>query len=355
MIKKYFAPIFWILFISIFSYFFWWEYLEFHQENNQLQLQNQQVDSQIKNFQLSDIRLLKDTSLTYTPNLELLNQILKKIDSAQERIYIEVYILTETRIKESIKKAKQNGVDVKIILEKNPYKAANINNKTYDFFKKNQIDIVWSNPKNYSLNHSKVIIIDDEAIISTWNLSYSTFKFNRDFFIFTHDEKIISSLKKIFEADFNWIKQDVYGSNLVLSPNYSRDKLTILLNNAKSEIKLYFQYFKDEELEELLIKKAQEWIKISAIISKTSWENDKEKVEKFQSSWIDVTPLKNEKMHAKMILIDHKYLYIWSINFSNYSFDFNREVGILIKNKEIITKIFSIFTQDKNEYIKSIK
>jgi phosphatidylserine/phosphatidylglycerophosphate/cardiolipin synthase-like enzyme len=45
-------------------------------------------------------------------------------------------MLTESRIKEAILRAKKKGLDVKIILEKDPYLAYNINNKTYDEFKK---------------------------------------------------------------------------------------------------------------------------------------------------------------------------------------------------------------------------
>jgi phosphatidylserine/phosphatidylglycerophosphate/cardiolipin synthase-like enzyme len=52
------------------------------------------------------------------------------------------------------------------------------------------------------------------------------------------------------------------------------------------------------------------------------------------------------KMHAKAILVDEKYLFIWSINFSTYSIDRNREIWILIKNKNIIDEFLAIFSQD---------
>jgi len=56
-------------------------------------------------------------------------------------------------------------------------------------------------------------------------------------------------------------------------------------------------------------------------------------------------------MHAKAILIDKEYLFIWSINFSYYSIDRNREVWILIKNSKIINNFLKIYNQDiKNSY-----
>jgi phosphatidylserine/phosphatidylglycerophosphate/cardiolipin synthase-like enzyme len=51
-------------------------------------------------------------------------------------------------------------------------------------------------------------------------------------------------------------------------------------------------------------------------------------------------------MHAKAILIDEKYLFIWSINFSSYSINKNREVWIIIKNSKIINKFLKIYNQD---------
>jgi phosphatidylserine/phosphatidylglycerophosphate/cardiolipin synthase-like enzyme len=51
-------------------------------------------------------------------------------------------------------------------------------------------------------------------------------------------------------------------------------------------------------------------------------------------------------MHAKAILIDSEYLFIWSINFSDNSIDKNREIWILIKNNEIINDFLYIYKQD---------
>jgi phosphatidylserine/phosphatidylglycerophosphate/cardiolipin synthase-like enzyme len=69
-----------------------------------------------------------------------------------------------------------------------------------------------------------------------------------------------------------------------------------------------------------------------------------------QNAWIEIIVLPKYKMHAKAILIDDKYLFIWSINFSDYSIDKNREVWILLKNTDIIDKFLDIFKQDIKNY-----
>lgn len=51
-------------------------------------------------------------------------------------------------------------------------------------------------------------------------------------------------------------------------------------------------------------------------------------------------------MHAKSLLIDGKYLFIGSVNISKSSFDLNREVGVLLKNKDLIEKFQEVFEKD---------
>jgi len=46
------------------------------------------------------------------------------------------------------------------------------------------------------------MIIDDEIIISTGNYSYSTFKYNRDFFIFLDNKTLLLTFLEIFKNDF---------------------------------------------------------------------------------------------------------------------------------------------------------
>jgi len=348
--QKYISYIFIILFLAIFSIYNFDEYENFHQNKIELQQRNSDLNEKLETFELKYIEKLNDVQFYYTPNKELLNKIVFLIDQAENEIYLETYMLTEKRIQQSLIKAYKKWVNIKIILEKAPYKAYNINNKAYDKLKKEWINIKWSDKSDYSFNHSKILLIDDLSIISTGNYSYSTFTKNRDFFIFTNDKNIYSKLKENFNNDFKWDKINIYDDNLIFSPNSSRIKFEKMFNSAKKDIKMYFQYTKDDKLVDLLIKlKKEKDIKISIIIPKTA-SND-ENILKLKKAWINIKILSKYKMHAKAILIDEEYLFIWSINFSNYSLDKNREVWILLKNSKIINDFLYIYNQDiKNSY-----
>jgi phosphatidylserine/phosphatidylglycerophosphate/cardiolipin synthase-like enzyme len=47
-----------------------------------------------------------------------------------------------------------------------------------------------------------MLIIDDEALISTGNYSYSSFAYNREFFMQIRDPDFVEKLTQVFDADF---------------------------------------------------------------------------------------------------------------------------------------------------------
>ena len=339
------TTIFFIIFIILFSLFNYEEYSEFHQTKSEIENKNIELNANLEKFELEDIREINDLEFYYTPNKELLTRIVELINNAENEIFLEVYMLTEKRIQESLIKAHNRWIELKIILEKDPYMAYSINDKAYNKLEKAWIDIIWSSKNNYSFNHSKILIIDDLSIISTGNFSYSTFTKNRDFFIFTEDLNTKNKLKENFYNDYNSTKINIFDNNLIFSPNSSRIKFEKLFDVAERDIKMYFQYLKDDELVNKLINiKKEKNISIEIIIPNTATED--ENTIKLKNAWINILVLPKYKMHAKAILVDEKYLFIWSINFSTYSIDRNREIWILIKNKNIIDEFLAIFSQD---------
>lgn len=345
-IKKYFSFIIVLLFFIIFSFSEWKEYLGFYKNYQNQEESKQVVYQNISDFNLENLREIDDVKLYHTPDKQLMNDLVNKIDWTKSRIYIEVYMLTETRLQKALVRAKERGIDIKIILEKNPYMAYSINTKAYDFLDQNWIFMQWSNPKNFSLNHAKFMILDNEVIISTWNLTYSTFAYNRDFFLFINDKQILEKLVSIFEEDFIWNLVYVYDNNLVLSPEYSRVKFEKLFLEASESIDMYFQYLKDNDLLDVLISKLTSWIKLRIILNQSAIKDNYEEIDKLESLWADIVLVKTPKIHSKAILIDEKYLFLWSINFSEYSLDKNREVWIILTNHDIIKKFKTIFKKD---------
>jgi len=345
-IKKNFALLFMILFIIVFSIFNREEFIQnYENKTEEIYIQNS-LETSISNFKLENLKDIKNLEFYYTPYTNLLDKITNKIKSAKSRVYVEVYMLTEKRIKRALVEAEERWIEVKIVLEKNPYKATWINNKHFKYLDDSGIDIVWSNSDLYALNHSKFMIIDNEVIVSSGNFTYSTFAFNRDLFLFINDKNILEKFLKIFIWDFGQKYSLVYWDNLILSPDYSRKKFEIMFEKATKNIDMYFQYLQDSKLEKFLIEKAKSWVKVRVVVSENFIQNDKEKIKFFKKNNIEIKALLNTKMHSKAILIDWKYLFIWSVNFSSYSLDKNREIGLIFTNKNIISDFSRLFEKD---------
>ncbi len=330
-----------LIILFIFSFLFWKDYFLFHKTKSDFEKNIKTTKEVLTNFSTWNIRQIENLEIQKLPDKQILTDIIKKIDKAQYRIYVEAYIFTLEDLAKALIRAKKRWLDVKIIMEKNVYKAWNINNKIYKLLEKNSIETLWSNSKDYPLNHSKFIVIDDEIVLSTWNFTYSSFIKNREFILYIKDKIILQKILSNFFYDFLKTKNFLYDDNLVLSPYYSREKIEFLIKNAKREIFLYFPYFSDDKLMNLLEDKLNEWLNIKIITDK---KNDS--VEDLKNTWFEVKVLEKITEHAKVILIDKKIAYIWSINFSSYSLDKNKETWIIFVNESIIGMLIKYFQED---------
>lgn len=165
------------------------------------------------------------------------------IDSAKKQVLVEVYILTEKRIIQALQNAKKRGVNVRVILEKNVFGGTNINAKTLKTLESAGVLVTYDNSKLYNFVHTKLLVIDDTYIITTGNLSYSSFIYNREFYVFGTDGADLQTLENIFSADFEGREISASTTNLVISPINSRKKIETLLISAKKDIFLYAENF----------------------------------------------------------------------------------------------------------------
>lgn len=310
------------------------------------------TSEQVQEFSFDRLSHLEETDFFYTPYKTLKDDIVSKIDSAKTRVYMEMYILTEKDIISALKRAHKRGIDVKIILEQNVYKAAHLNKWAFESLETAGVPVIWD-WTNYALTHTKLLLVDDEAVISTWNYSNSTFQKNRDFFIITKDKEIVEKSEKLFLMDYSKKKWVVYDDELVLSPYYSREKLQYMLDNAKEEVIFYAQNFSDKESLASFNALAKSWISVSWVIAwnKDLWNDDE--IKSMMDAGVNIYSWTSPKIHAKALLIDKKYLYIWSINYSYYSIDKNRELGLIITNPEIISKFLEVYEKDVKKFVKN--
>lgn len=205
----------------------------------------------------------------------------------------------------------------------------------------------WSNADNYALNHSKIYLVDDELIVSTGNMSHSTFTYNREFFLVVSDPKLLSVMEANFQYDFLGEPYWGYDHRLVQSPYDSRVKLEYLLQNARQSIQMYVPYFSDTSIVSLLQEQARLGKTIEIITPSTDDEEELKDIDALRELGVTVYMRKKPYIHAKALLVDGEYVYLGSINYSQYSMDENREFGFLISNPSLIEDFLQVFISDR--------
>lgn len=135
------------------------------------------------------------------------NALLPLINNAKKYIYIPIFVLTEKQIAESLIKAKNRGVDVKIIID--ALSASNKHSK-HETLRANGVLV---KTETYAGKmHSKSMIIDDEyVVVGSMNFSNSGNNYNDENLVLIKDKNIAKFYKEFFlsqwdKIDNKWLK-----------------------------------------------------------------------------------------------------------------------------------------------------
>jgi cardiolipin synthase len=275
-----------------------------------------------------------DPSILILPDKTVRDTLVRSIDNAAERVWIEIYTWTDKVLVDAVIRAHKRWVDVKIILEPNVYGTPTINKNVYKSLEEHDIAVSYADTYRYVFTHAKFAIIDNRYFISTWNFTQSFFTKNRDFIVSDTWDGIVSFLSSIFLRDFDHLGTKDLESipdNLVISPIDSRDKIYALLKEAKTRIIIYTQTLQDSEILTILSQAQENNIHVEICSAKNETNSQNKNMWGFE--WNTIT---KPYLHAKVIFIDEESVFIWSQNLTTNSLDNNREIGIIIRSNPLI-------------------
>jgi phosphatidylserine/phosphatidylglycerophosphate/cardiolipin synthase-like enzyme len=129
----------------------------------------------------------------------------------------------------------------------------------------------------------------------------------------------------------------------VISPLDTRPKIENLLLSTQKNLLIYIQTLDDENILSILSKLKSE-NKNVIICTADNESNVARKLEFPDWSW---KTIRKPYLHAKVIIIDHKKVFIGSHNLTTNAIENNREMGIILDNvPNIIHQIETDFIQD---------
>jgi cardiolipin synthase len=276
--------------------------------------------------------------------------VLDEINGARQSIKLEIYLLSDRDIIDALKNANARGIDVRVLLEENPFGGGGNQPGIYNELERAGINIRWSNPV-FTFSHIKTFVIDDNvALIMNLNLSKSSFTRNREFGIVTTDPAAVHTASQIFEADWARSEEPDPGP-LVVSPTNSRADLLGLIDGSTKSLDIYAEVMRDRDIIDALFGARQRGVAVRLIMSDDSTDGDKERQE-LADAGVEVRIENNPYVHAKMVLADGQRVFIGSENFTATSLDQNRELGIITTEPMVLARIQQVFNNDFGEAAK---
>lgn len=294
--------------------------------------------------------LLLTSTVTYADQLIVepdmgRTPIINYLESAKQSIHLVIYGFTDETLLSLLIRQQQQGKQVRVIMEQRPYKNENQNEKALSVFRKHKL--VWQGDiKPFRFIHQKTVMIDDRsALVMTFNFTKSSFKNQRNFGLVIDNPEEVRAINQLFNADWNHQSIQINQPNLIISPDNSRDKLIALIQQTKSNLKIYAQSVNDNKIIDALTAAAKRGVKIEIL---TSNPLRKKQADSIHSSDIHIHHSKKLYIHAKVFIFDNKKAVIGSINMTRASLDDNRELAVITEDTNVIKQLSAVFALDWN-------
>ncbi len=273
--------------------------------------------------------------------------ILAALQQAQTDIDLAIYGLTDPQCIHALIDEKNNGKNVRVLIESKPYKNETENAPAMKRLQAAHIDVQSPDPL-FRLIHQKTFLIDHHlAIIMTFNLTKATFKKERNFALVITDPEELQEIERVYASDWAHQKVTVHHPYLIWSPDNSRDKIVRFLRSAKQDIKIYAQSIMDTPLLDTLTKLANSGIKID-IISSTDFSHDK-RITRLQKAGAIIHLNHHYIIHAKVIMIDGEKAMLGSTNLTRPSIEENRELSVITSDPFVMNSLLNTFQKDLQE------
>ncbi len=319
----------------------------------------------------------KQQSLFYPGSLVILPQDGRKVyfeafAAAQKTIRIEICVLEDPLILQSLQQALERGVSVRVIVDNEKYEttfAEQDNLATYLTANGGQLHL--SNPI-FPRSFPKVVLIDDrDVLVGSACLDSLTFAQYRDYVYVSNSNDLIKKLSQLFENDWLYSAEPghpfptfnptppIAKHRLLISPVNSSHRLVSFIQKAEKTLDVTSELLGNPTLESELAAAVSRGVRVRLIAPQIVNDADLQTQElqisslnQLKAAGIDVhitRPPESKQfpyMHARSAIADSKRVYIGSISLSPDSITFNRETGIILKRKHVVNKVQKQFNID---------
>ena len=279
------------------------------------------------------------------------------IRSARKSVWLEIYILSDRNVIYALEDMANQGIDVRVMLEPHPFGGGSSPSRTIDQLKAAGVQAQYTSP-DFALTHEKGMIIDGTtAYIMTSNFSRSALGGssgssgyrNREYGIIDTNAQDVQAVTAIFNADWNHTTAQFNDPNLVVSPVNSRSDFSALIGSAHQTLLIEAEEMNDSSIEQALVSAAQHGVHVEVILpapSGSSGDSNSQGITTIKQGGVVVREDSQLYMHAKIIVVDGVKAFVGSENISSQSLDQNRELGIIVSDASVLSRLQNTFQTD---------
>jgi phosphatidylserine/phosphatidylglycerophosphate/cardiolipin synthase-like enzyme len=184
--------------------------------------------------------------------------------------------------------------------------------------------------------HGKLMVVDRSILwLMCFNLTALDVGRSRSFAVVTRQRSDVQQALKLFDADATRQPFEPSPSQLVVSPENARTILVDYVCKARKQLLIYDPKVSDPTVLRVLKDHAKRGLDVRLIgrVSKGGEALDHEKYP-------------GKRLHARVIIRDHRDAFLGSQSLRKLELDKRREVGILVKDQAIISELAKTFEDD---------
>ena len=260
--------------------------------------------------------------------------LLKAIRGATDTIHIVIFRFDLPELEEALAKTVARGVPVRALI-------ANTNRggeKRLRKLEQRLLDAgvtVARTADDLARYHGKVMIADKTLFVLGFNYSRLDIERSRSFGILAQDARLVKAAIDLFESDASRQPYKPSDDRLVVSPENARDILEKFIAGAKRSLSIYEMNLADRRMIKLLQERLKAGVEVRVI----------GKAPKLPEG-IGLRKMAKLRLHSRAIVRDGSRAFVGSQSLRRNELDNRREVGIIITDSRIASRIQRTFDED---------
>lgn len=266
-----------------------------------------------------------------------LKPLVKAIAKAKRSVAIVIFRLDLDELEEALEAAIERGVAVSALV-------AHVSSQGDKQLRKLESRLLKKGAKVARTDddmvryHGKLLLVDDKTLfILGFNYTELDIRRSRSLGVMTRKPSVVREARRLIETDEDRSKTfKPRKSDLVISPENARQRLTRFIRKARRELMIYDSNLSDDEMIQELKKRAGSGVRVRILGNlEKKWRGKDLKLKE-----------PHRRLHVRAMVRDGRRAFIGSQSLRRLDLDERREVGLVIRDPEIVGQLVRLFEYD---------